>query len=72
MIFNSEEHIDLVIISHLGKAIAILKPGEGVNKGENTIVKCEYTIAKKDLIGFIRYYLPSQLAKRREKNRSDK
>lgn len=45
------------------KAIAILKPGQGVNTHTYSIVRCEHTMRKNDSIGFIRYFKASSLKK---------
>ena len=49
------------------KAITILKPGEGENKGCYSIVKCKYTKEKNSIIGYIEYFLPSTLIKENPK-----
>jgi len=56
-IYRFKEHPS----SGYAKVIAILKPGEGVNKSRHAIVKCEHTIRKHDRWGFTRYFLPSAL-----------
>ena len=45
------------------KAIGILKPKEGVNTHSYSIVRCEHTIMKNDIAGFIRYFKPDILIK---------
>jgi hypothetical protein len=45
------------------KAIEVLRPKQGVNTNRYKVVKCEHVISKKDTMGFIRYFRPSDLVK---------
>jgi hypothetical protein len=45
------------------KAISILKPREYPNMHKYFIVKCEYTVNKNDVFGFIKYFRPCDLEK---------
>jgi len=45
------------------KVLEIIKPKIGVNTHTYTIVKCEHTMNKNDIMGFIRYFDPRKLIK---------
>lgn len=45
------------------KAIATLKPKEGVNDHSYSIIKCRHTSIKNGKVGFIRYFRPDALIK---------
>ena len=43
------------------KIISILNPREGENTNNFIVVKCEHTVMKGDLFGFIRYFKPCNI-----------
>ena len=45
------------------RAIEKLKPKHGVNTNTYSIVKCEHSIKKTDIMGFIRYFRPYDMIK---------
>lgn len=45
------------------KVIAILRPKEGENNNNYSVVKCQHTTHKNGDIGFIRYFKPSVLVR---------
>jgi hypothetical protein len=45
------------------KALQVINPGNGINDKAYKIVKCEHTLYKGDKMGFIRYFVPSDLIK---------
>jgi hypothetical protein len=45
------------------KAIQVLKGKEGENNNTYSVVKCEHTVNKNGVMGFIRYFRPCDLIK---------
>ena len=45
------------------KALKVLRPKEGENTKTYTVVKCEHTVYKGDLLYFIRFFRPCDMVK---------